>query len=62
MVTLQVVDKPVQAPDQPANSDPGLADALSVTGVPDVNSQAQVAPHQMPAGLLVTGPLPVPAF
>jgi hypothetical protein len=62
IVTLQVAADPVQAPDHPANTEPGLAEAVSVTSVPEENSQAHVVPQLMPDGLLVTGPLPVPAF
>ena len=36
--------------------------AVSVTVVPLAKSFSQVAPQAMPAGLLVTEPLPVPAF
>ncbi len=55
------VAEPVQAPVQPANVDPALAVAVSVTGLPPVNIALHVVPQLMPAGLLVITPEPVPA-
>ena len=52
----------MQAPLQPLKLDPAAAAAVSVTVAPFVKSLSQVAPQAMPAGLLVTEPLPVPAF
>ena len=51
---------PVQAPLQPVNtlSTPGAA--LSWTSVPCANDALQVAPQLMPAGVLVTVPVPPP--
>ena len=53
---------PVHAPLQPANVEPAAAVAVSVTEVPLLKVAEQVAPQLMPAGELVTLPLPVPAF
>ncbi len=58
-VTVQV-PVPVQAPPQPVNTDPATAAAVSVTLVPEVNVDEQVAPQLIPAGLLVTEPAPDP--
>src|SRR6478752_2490203 len=49
-------------PDQPAKVEPASAAAVSVTTVPSSNEAWQVAPQSIPAGLLVTVPLPEPAF
>jgi hypothetical protein len=53
---------PAQSPDQPAKRDfrPGVA--VRVTAVPCVNVATQVEPQLMPAGELVTVPVPRPAF
>jgi len=53
---------PLQLPPQPANVEPVDAEALSVTTVPLVNDIEQAVPQLMPAGELVTVPLPVPAL
>jgi len=51
---------PVQPPDHPpkAEVDPGAS--LSVTTVPAGNEYWHDVPQLMPAGLLVTAPVPVP--
>ena len=53
---------PVQAPDQPAKVEPAAGVAVRVTGVPLLKLDEQTAPQLIPAGLLVTVPLPVPAL
>lgn len=60
MLTLHAL-VPLQLPDHPANVDPELGAAFSVTAVPLANVEVQVDPQLMPAGLLVTAPVPVPA-
>ena len=61
MVTVHVL-LPVHAPAQPAKKDdPLLAVAVSFTFVPELKLAVQVAPQLMPAGVLVTCPLPLPA-
>ncbi len=53
---------PLQAPPQPANVDPPVAVAASVTELPLRKLAEQVLPQVMPLGLLVTVPLPPPIF
>src|SRR5438309_3447767 len=48
-------------PLQPVKVEPAAGAAVSVTAVPLVKLAAQVAPQLIPAGALVTVPLPVPA-
>jgi hypothetical protein len=57
--TLQV-PVPVQAPLQPVKLEPVAAAAVRVTVDPEVKFALQVAPQVIPAGLLVTLPVPVP--
>src|SRR5947209_11502856 len=60
IVTLQV-PVPVQPPPlQPVNVEPAAGAAVRVTTVPVVKEVEQVAPQEMPAGTLVTAPLPPP--
>ena len=62
MVAVQV-PVPVQPPPlQPVKVEPAAGVAVSVTAVPLVNEKAQVAPQEMPAGALVTVPLPAPVL
>jgi hypothetical protein len=66
-VTLPIatvhVPVPAQPPPlQPVNVDPAAGVAVSVTTVPLVKPCAQVVPQEMPAGELVTVPLPFPDF
>jgi hypothetical protein len=62
ITTVQVVLEPLHAPLQPANVDPESALAISVTGVPSANEAEHVVPQSIPAGRLVTTPVPVPIF
>src|SRR5882724_3373225 len=61
MVRLQV-PVPVQLPVQPVKVEPAAGAAVRVTVVPLVKEAEQVAPHEMPAGALVTVPVPFPDF
>ncbi len=62
MVTVHV-PVPVQPPPlQPVNVEPAAGVAVRVTAVPVVKPVEQVAPQVMPAGALVTVPLPAPDF
>jgi hypothetical protein len=60
MVSLQA-PVPLHAPDHPTKKAdlPGLA--VSVTAVPELKRPLQVEGQEMPAGLLVTVPVEVPA-
>src|SRR5439155_24583708 len=57
MVTLQA-PIPVQLPLQPVKVEPAAGAAGRLAAVPLVNEAEQVAPHEMPVGVLVTVPLP----
>src|SRR3989442_4881316 len=50
---------PVQAPLHPPNVEPAAGAAVSVTVVPGAYDSLQSLPQTMPAGLLVTVPLPM---
>ena len=52
---------PEQAPVQPAKTEPPVGAASSVTALPLLKLKVHVVPQFMPAGTLVTEPLPVPA-
>ncbi len=56
------VPVPEHAPLQPANVEPARGEADRVTLVPELKLDEQVLPQLIPVGLLVTVPLPVPAF
>lgn len=58
MITLPVA---VQLPDQPANVEPEEAVAVNVTAVLLLILAVQVLPQLIPAGLLITVPVPLPA-
>jgi hypothetical protein len=58
-VTTQVA-VPVQLPLQPVKLEPPADAAVRVTTVPVVNEAEQAVPQEIPAGELVTVPLPVP--
>jgi len=62
MVNLQLVFVPVQPPLQPLKDEPGSAFTFSVIFVPWLYGAEQVEPQLIPAGELVTVPLPDPAF
>jgi len=61
-VTVQVPVPAQPPPLQPVNVDPAAGAAVKVTAVPLAYAAAQVAPHEMPAGLLVTVPIPAPVL
>lgn len=56
-----VSDVPLQSPDQPVNTEPDAAAAVSVTDVPEANDVEHAAPHEMPPTFDVTVPEPAPA-
>ena len=60
-VTVQVPVPAQPPPVQPVKVEPAAGVAVSVTAVPLVKLAEQVAPQVIPAGALVTVPLPVPA-
>ena len=63
LMVTEHVPVPVQpAPLHPANVDPLAAAAVSTTTCPLVKLAEHVAPQLIPAGLLVTVPVPVPAL
>ena len=51
---------PLQPPVQPPNVNPASGMAFKVTVVPAVKLERQLVPQLIPAGLLVTLPLPAP--
>jgi hypothetical protein len=61
-VVVHVAALPVQSPDQPLNAEPAAGAAVSVTLVPETKALEQVVPQSIPAGELVTVPVPVPLF
>src|SRR5207245_624798 len=62
IVTTQVPVPLHPAPLQPVNTEPLAGAAVKVTDVPLANEALHVAPQSMPAGLLVSVPLPLPVF
>src|SRR5207245_2717860 len=62
IVTVQAAVPEQPPPLQPLKIDPESGVAVSVTAVPLVMFVVQFVPHAMPAGVLVTVPLPVPAL
>src|SRR5436189_5076263 len=61
IVTVQVPVPEQPPPLQPVKVEPAAGAAVSVTAVPLVKLAAQVAPQFIPAGALVTVPMPVHA-
>ena len=63
-VTMQVpVPEPEQLPPlQPEKVEPAAGAAVKVTAVPLANAAEHVAPQEMPAGALVTMPVPAPVL
>src|SRR5215471_19694280 len=62
IVTTQVPVPAHPEPLQPVNVEPAFATAVSVTTVLAGNANAQVPGQVIPAGALVTVPVPVPTF
>src|SRR5262245_58589881 len=61
-VTVQL-PVPLQPPPlHPMKVEPEAGEALRVTGVPLEKAEEQVLPQLIPAGVLLTVPLPVPAL
>ena len=60
-VTVQGPAPAQPPPLQPVNVEPAAGAAVSVTAVPLAKLVEHVAPQVIPAGELVTVPLPVPA-
>jgi len=60
IVTVQL-PVPLQAPDQPAKKAPLVGVATSFTLVPELNDALHVPGQLMPAGVLITMPLELPA-
>ena len=61
-LTVQFDPDAVQAPLHDAKAEPGVGVAASTTFVPYANDAEQVAPHEMPAGELLTVPAPAPTL
>ena len=59
-VTVQVPVPEQPPPLQPVKVEPAVGAAVNVTAVPLANAAEHVAPHEIPAGLLVIVPVPVP--
>ena len=60
ILTVQLLVLPLQAPLQPAKLLPEAGFAASATCVPAAKLAVQLLPQSMPAGVLLTVPLPVP--
>ena len=61
IVTVQLPVPEQPPPVQPPKAEPAAGAAVSVTAAPLAKLAAQVAPQLIPAGLLVTVPVPAPA-
>jgi hypothetical protein len=59
-VTVQVPVPEQLPPLQPEKVEPAAGAAVKVTAVPLANAAVHVAPQEIPAGLLVTVPVPAP--
>ena len=59
-VTVQVPVPEQPPPLQPVKVEPAAGEAVKVTAVPLANAAEHVAPQEMPAGALVTVPVPAP--
>jgi hypothetical protein len=59
---VHVLLEPQPPPVQPPKVDPVAGAAVRATDVPPAKFDEQLAPHVIPAGELVTVPLPVPAL
>ena len=59
-VTVQVPVPEQLPPLQPVKVEPAAGAAVKVTAVPLANAAEHVAPQEMPAGALVTVPVPAP--
>jgi hypothetical protein len=59
--TVQVPVPEQPPPDQPVKTEPVAGVAVSTIELPDEKLAEHVVPHEMPAGALVTVPLPRPA-
>src|SRR5438093_7070742 len=62
MLTMQDAVPLHPSPLQLSNVESLAATAVSVTLVPELNGALHVLPQLIPTGILVTVPLPVPAF
>ena len=60
VLTVKLPLEQVASPDQPAKTEPLAATGVRVTAVPLTKLLEQPAPQLMPAGELVTVPMPVP--
>jgi hypothetical protein len=58
IVTAHVLPVPVQAPVQPAKTQPPAGVAVNVTSVPTRKLALHALPHEIPAGALETVPFP----
>jgi hypothetical protein len=61
IVTVHVLAVPLQVPPHPAKNAPLLAVAVSLTWVPEANEAVHVGGQVIPAGLLTTVPVALPA-
>src|SRR2546422_9308921 len=61
-VTEQVPVPEQPPPLQPVKVEPAAGAAVKVTAVPLANAAGHVAPHEIPAGGLGTGPVAAPVF